>query len=377
MRGLQVSGLLQLRSHSTGWAGAAINCHLDNTTQSPVSRTENIYNTQLPVVARSTWEAAAKQHETAMFDLLYPPGKTLKARRHSVRAHPVYNFLHQYYRFSPAALLKYSPGPNIILSDSFHAEDQASSLLNSDFRCISYLHDGFYYSPFLLRGTDGRDAIKKHNGSGRTLLDELVRCRQLLQRSLERRPLLSCFGLHEWAMLYWPATQDRLRPKQENLPLRVSQDVINATVDANPLRCTHFDAWRFFHPSTQPRNVIPTLSRESQLQHEQPGCIHNTMDLFRIAHLAYPLISSKLLIEALEIAISARKIDMRSSPYDLSTVAGCENVIAVETPEGRRLMMQEQEKLYLDSIDIRKNLLLALDEILSQTDRSVAAASLP
>jgi hypothetical protein len=101
------------------------------------------------------------------------------------------------------------------------------------------------------------------------------------------------------------------------------------------------------------------------------------MDLFRIAHLAYPLISSKLLIEALEIAISARKIDMRSSPYDVSTVAGCENVIAVETPEGRRLMMQEQEKLYLDSIDIRKNLLLALDEILSQTDRSVAAASLP
>ena len=47
------------------------------------------------------------------------------------------------------------------------------------------------------------------------------------------------------------------------------------------------------------------------------------MDLFKYAYQLYPFISSELLRECLLLAISARKIDMRASPYDVSSVKEC------------------------------------------------------
>ena len=39
--------------------------------------------------------------------------------------------------------------------------------------------------------------------------------------------------------------------------------------------------------------------------------------LFRWAFKLYPLIPSRLILDALEIALTARELDMRASPYDL------------------------------------------------------------
>eukprot|EP00612_Vaucheria_litorea_P003469 CAMPEP_0171466950 /NCGR_PEP_ID=MMETSP0945-20130129/9627_1 /TAXON_ID=109269 /ORGANISM="Vaucheria litorea, Strain CCMP2940" /LENGTH=43 /DNA_ID= /DNA_START= /DNA_END= /DNA_ORIENTATION= len=42
------------------------------------------------------------------------------------------------------------------------------------------------------------------------------------------------------------------------------------------------------------------------------------MDLFKWAYQLKSLISSDLLVDCVEIALKARCIDMRASPYDLS-----------------------------------------------------------
>jgi hypothetical protein len=56
------------------------------------------------------------------------------------------------------------------------------------------------------------------------------------------------------------------------------------------------------------------------------GCVHAAMDLFKYAYQLYPFLSSGLLRECLTLAVTARKIDMRASPYDVSGVEGCSGV---------------------------------------------------
>lgn len=65
----------------------------------------------------------------------------------------------------------------------------------------------------------------------------------------------------------------------------------------------------------------------------------------RWAAKLYPLIPSSLLIDALEVALRAREIDMRASPYDLTAYKGTKDFpiglgpqfstdpICVETPQ--------------------------------------------
>ena len=75
---------------------------------------------------------------------------------------------------------------------------------------------------------------------------------------------------------------DGLVSRHQTLPLRVSQGDLNRLVEALPLKCTHYDAFRFFAPPAAPLNgVEPAPSRASQPQLEQPGCVHASMDLFR------------------------------------------------------------------------------------------------
>jgi len=151
---------------------------------------------------------------------------------------------------------------------------------------------------------------------------------------------------------------------QEQLSLRISQEVIDHTVNSLPLRCTHFDAWRFFHPDAQNLNKVTPMSRSTQKQIEQPGCVHANMDLFRWAYEINPLVSSELLVASLRLAVHARQIDMRASPYDVSAFEGCEQAIMVETTEGRKQYAMEQEELFAEAQPIRRRLLDIYDEVL-------------
>lgn len=110
----------------------------------------------------------------------------------------------------------------------------------------------------------------------------------MLRKIQSRAPLLNCFGLHEWAMLYRPSSaatrgdEKTTLSKFQDLPLRLSHEDIAAVLATNTLRCTHFDAFRFFTPDAVPLNkVTPPPCRSSVARNDQPGCVHVTMDLFK------------------------------------------------------------------------------------------------
>ena len=63
------------------------------------------------------------------------------------------------------------------------------------------------------------------------------------------------------------------------------------------MRCSHFDAFRFFTAPARPLNVLaPT--RETQHALEQPGCLHANMDLYKWAYKLSPLVPSELVADA-------------------------------------------------------------------------------
>ena len=143
----------------------------------------------------------------------------------------------------------------------------------------------------------------------------------------EPLPRLNCFGLHEWAMVYRAPTV-----RHEQVPLRLGAAATDAVVESIPLRCTHFDAFRFFTAPAAARNAEP-LTPRAQSRWEQPGCMHANMDLYKWCYKLGPLVDSELLLDCLELAADARELDMRASPYDLAGY-GFEP-IAIETPAGR------------------------------------------
>ena len=112
----------------------------------------------------------------------------------------------------------------------------------------------------------------------RSRLDTIAFVADLLRATARRPAQLNCFGLHEWAMVYRSA-----EVRHGGVPLRLgaagTDTVVEAEV-AGPLRCSHFDAFRFFTPEAAPRNV-GSPSRATQQDWEQPGCLHANMDLYK------------------------------------------------------------------------------------------------
>lgn len=193
----------------------------------------------------------------------------------------------------------------------------------------------------------------------------------LLLATRQHEPIFHCHGLHEWAMLYQPAIDDHKIPPQSSMfqshiPLRVSTQVIAETVETRGTNCTHFDALRFFSPTALHFNSPPytqLIHRSEQLEYEQPACVHANMDLFKIALRLQPFIASSLIVDALEVAVMARKLDVEASPYDV-TAFGL-GVVPVETPSGRALYKKRQMDLMRQGNKVRERLILAYEIFLS------------
>ena len=101
----------------------------------------------------------------------------------------------------------------------------------------------------------------------------------LLQATAARRPVFGCHGMHEWAMVYRSSPSD---VRHSSWQLRLAPAELDAVVESAPLRCTHFDAFRFFTEPARPLNVL-TPSRAAMPDLEQGGCLHTNMDLYRYA----------------------------------------------------------------------------------------------
>lgn len=170
----------------------------------------------------------------------------------------------------------------------------------------------------------------------------------LLAATAERPAALGCFGLHEWAMVY------RARDMRHPVPLRLGPDGADAVLDAGALRCTHYDAYRFFTPAAVSRNATP-LTREGQADTEQPGCLHAGMDLYKWAFKLSPGVPSELVADAFELARDARELDMRASPYDLAEYGFAP--VPVETAAGRAEYVRAQAALAERAAPIRRRLL--------------------
>lgn len=179
-----------------------------------------------------------------------------------------------------------------------------------------------------------------------------------LQRKMrDMPPQFGCLGLHEWAMVY--NAGDVRHPK---LGLRLPHDEIRRVVDSLPLACSHYDAFRFFSRVARPLNRVD-LSPANRVANEQPGCLHANMDLFKWCLKLQPLVGSDLTTRCFRLAWRARVVDMRASPYDVSSF-GLE-AIPIETAEGRRVYVKEQRDIARRAVPLRDELIQTLERALT------------
>jgi hypothetical protein len=275
----------------------------------------------------ATWREAEGQH-VARADALTADHR---ARASRGEQHPVEDFLFSYYSYRPSMLRRWHPGAGVELADA------------ADTPRVSW------------RWYAAGDALGSLAVDARALLREKTELVASVERILGvtagRPGQFGCFGLHEWAMVY------HADERRHTVPLRLGRAGTDAVVDAHELRCTHFDAFRFFTPDAVPRNRhAPTRAEQPHL--EQPGCLHAGMDVYKWAVKLGPLTPGELLLDAFELARDIRLLDMAASPYDL-TVWSVEPV-AIETAEGKAEYVRRQREFADRSNALRVRLLDAL-----------------
>jgi hypothetical protein len=253
--------------------------------------------------------------------------------------HPIYDFIFIYYRNKPSQLEAWHPGPGVNL---------ANAPLGTHFKSTHYQENAGI--------TRLEPSLMKESTRHR-----LEMALQLCQTVRDRPPAFGCFGMHEWAMVYRGDADGEVR-HGERLPLRLSQEEIDAYVKSRPIQCSHFDAFRFFSPSAKVFNKIqPTQA--TRLEHEQCGCLHTNMDLYKLATHSMPWIGSEILWKSFEFAIRARQLDMQASPYDCTSL-GFE-AVPVESPAGKLEYERRQRELSQEAQHIRQELIERLIAVLN------------
>jgi hypothetical protein len=281
----------------------------------------------LTPLAVDEWTALSAAHE-ARVDRWTEPHRE---RRRRGEAHPVLDFLFTYYSETPGRLRRWQPGPGVAL---------AGPAPHAGWRW--YTADGevvrLDVAAFL---ADRGDTVRF--------------VRRLLAKTASRPAFSGCFGLHEWAMVY------RDTETRHPVPLRLGQAGTDAVVEAHPIRCSHFDAFRFFTPDAVGRNRLQP-ARETQPELEQPGCLHAGMDLYKWAYKLSPATPSDLLADCFELALEIRELDMRASPSDLR--AHGYQPVAIETPEGKAEYVAAQRGFAERGAVLRQRLIDVCDVLL-------------
>ena len=254
----------------------------------------------LPAV---TWMPLARAHAERADEMT----AGYRQRRATRTKHAIEDFLYDYYGTRPSVLRRWHPGVGTRL------EPPANGTVE---------HAGWRWYTTDADGVTTLDAAVFVRERGETI--RFVH--QLLTATASRPTFSGCFGLHEWAMVY------RQREHRHPLPLRLGQAGTDAVVEQHPIRCTHYDAFRFFTPEAIGLNRLqPT--RDSQVDLEQPGCLHASMDVHKWAGKLGPAVPGELALDCFELARDVRELDMRASPYDLRGYGRAP--VRIETAEGR------------------------------------------
>lgn len=281
----------------------------------------------IEVLTAEEWQPRAHAH--AMQVDAWSEGR----RNRRGTPHPIDDFLWDYYSFRPAHLRRWHPGYGIALEDApEHAQWPHYRTEN-----------GHTFADITTLG-DRRRAFEW--------------IRDLLVRTNDRTATLSCFGLHEWAMVYG---LEQHEVRHEQAPLRLTPAEIKTVIDDAQLKCTHFDAFRHYAPQAITLNVIqPT--RQTQLDLEQPGCLHANMDVYKWCYKLTPFISSDITRDAFALASEIRQLDMEAAPYDLSTW-GVEPV-RIETAEGKAEYARRQRDFAERASVLRERVITQLNAML-------------
>ena len=256
--------------------------------------------------------------------------------------HPVWDFIFHYYPVTPGKLSHWSPGHGVYLVDApamkyFTAVDSESipTVALEDAGIIADQLHGHTVT------TLDTAALWADRGSTFRYIENL------LTQTLSNPTHFDCFGLHEWAMVY------RGRPRHPE-PLRLGPEATNRVVETHSVRCTHYDAFRFFTPDAVPRNKFHP-SREIQPLCEQGACLHANMDLYKWATKLGPLVPGELWLDTFRLACDIRKLDMEASPYDLTEWGF--TAVPIETPEGKAQYVAAQREFSQRASDLRTKLI--------------------
>ena len=278
------------------------------------------------LLAEEQWRDRQRQHAERVEVWTLP---RLERRQRGERD-PVDDFLFDYYSWRPAQLAHWHPGAGVVMTGDVREVSSWRGYLVDD--------TGAHADP--------------------TSLDERVfsTTLRLLEATASRPASYGCFGRHEWAMVY------RLAPdeiRHASWPLRLSPSDIADVVESSPLRCTHFDAFRFYTDAARPLNQIqPT--RATQVDLEQPGCLHAAMDLYKWSFRCYPLVGADLTADCFALAREIRSVDMRASPYDLTALGYA--AITIETAQGRADYVGYQRDFAIRGAVLRQRLVTVLQE---------------
>ena len=188
------------------------------------------------------WRSERDRHKKRIESIL---GNYLELREQQVR-NPILDFLFEYYAFRPGLLMRWSPGFDIVLAES--AYDDISDLVE-----LQPVQDGFKMDP---------DSFPDHR------MESLKWILELFKITQERPPSFGCFGMHEWAMVYRTGNI-----RHHYIPLRLSQNEINAFVETRPIACTHYDAFRFFTKPARPLNIHQPGDQDVMTSNSPDACI--------------------------------------------------------------------------------------------------------
>ncbi|MGY1795620.1 3-methyladenine DNA glycosylase [Geodermatophilus sp. SYSU D00525] len=289
-------------------------------------------NAVLPRLPAAEWTARAAAHHARVERWTAPH----RDRRRRGEEHPVLDFLFTYYSETPSRLRRWHPGPGVALAPS--AQGPAP---HAAWRWYATGDDGAVRLDVAAFLADRAPTVRF--------------VRDLLAATASRPAQTGCFGLHEWAMVH------RAGERRHVVPLRLGQAGTDAVVEAHAIRCSHFDAFRFFTPSAVGLNRLqPT--RETQVAMEQPGCLHATMDLYKWAYKLSPAVPGELVADCFELAVEVRELDMRASPYDLADRGYAP--VRIETAEGKAEYVAAQRGFAERAAPLRRRLVEVCDALL-------------
>lgn len=287
------------------------------------------------ILPASIWTERAAEHEQRARRF----GEPFVERRMKGKKHPIEDFLFTYYTQKPGQLYRWHPGVNVVLTG-----DEA--MQRADWKFYRSVDTEF-----------GPGVAFDAQAFASTRTETIRYAHLILSQTIQRAGNFACFGLHEWAMAYKSEVNGI---RHEYLPLRLGAEGTDKVVEDHKIRCTHFDAFRFYTPQAVSLNELqPT--RETQRDLEQPGCLHANMDLYKWAYKLAGAVPSELVMDCFELAWDIRTMDMQASPYDLGDWG--HEPIRIETPEGKAEYVKHQKSFAQRAESLRTQLLEIAEQL--------------